>query len=59
MINGREILSDERRSAEYGYLQDYAKAWFQCMNDEKEKAKFLFEHPRYPLLVQSMYQMQY
>lgn len=46
-------MPDERRSAEYDYLREFAKDWFCSRNDEKEKAKFLFDHPRYPLLVQS------
>lgn len=53
VLNGREIQPDERRSAEYDYRREFAKDWFESQNDEKLKAKFLFEHPRYPWLVQS------
>lgn len=47
-------MADERRSSEYDYLREFAKDWMYCMNDEKEKAKFLLKNPRYEYLVKSM-----
>lgn len=50
ILNGTEILPVERRGAEYDYLKLYLPKWLETEN----RLSFINEHPRYPILVDSM-----
>ncbi|EFN86898.1 tubulin-specific chaperone E [Harpegnathos saltator] len=51
MLNGTEILYDERRGAEYDYLKLYLPKWQENESNTDKRTLFLNEHPRYPILV--------
>lgn len=51
ILNGTEILHDERRGAEYDYLKLYLPKWLESENDPEKRISFISEHPRYPALV--------
>lgn len=55
ILNGTEILHDERRGAEYDYLKLYLPKWLESENNPEKRILFISEHPRYPALVDSMY----
>ncbi|XP_015429023.1 PREDICTED: tubulin-specific chaperone E [Dufourea novaeangliae] len=52
ILNGTEIVHDERRGAEYDYLKLYLSKWIETENDSEKRNEFLSEHPRYPSLVE-------
>lgn len=51
ILNGTGIFPAERRGAEYDYLKLYLPKWLETEN----RISFINEHPRYPMLVESMY----
>lgn len=53
ILNGTEIFPAERRGAEYDYLKLYLSKWLETEN----RILFINEHPRYPMLVESMYKL--
>lgn len=57
ILNGTEILYDERRGAEYDYLKLYLPKWQETESNTEKKKLFLSEHPRYPILVDSTYKL--
>lgn len=54
ILNGTEIVHDERRGAEYDYLKLYLPKWTETEKDSEKRSEFIIEHPRYPKLVASM-----
>lgn len=57
ILNSTEILHDERRGAEYDYLKLYLPKWLEIENDAERRTLFTNEHPRYPVLVDSVYKL--
>jgi tubulin-specific chaperone E len=55
ILNGTEILHDERRGAEYDYLKLYLPVWLETESNSENRTSFITEHPRYPILVESTY----
>lgn len=55
ILNGTEIFHDERRGAEYDYLKLYLPMWLETESNSEKRTSFINEHPRYPVLVGSMY----
>ncbi|XP_070524067.1 tubulin-specific chaperone E-like isoform X2 [Cardiocondyla obscurior] len=51
ILNGTEILHDERRGAEYDYLKLYLPVWLETENNSEWRTSFINEHSRYPILV--------
>ncbi|XP_012522074.1 tubulin-specific chaperone E isoform X2 [Monomorium pharaonis] len=51
ILNGTEILSSERRGAEYDYLKLYLPVWLETESNSEKRMSFITEHPRYPILV--------
>ncbi|XP_012135137.2 glyoxalase 1 [Megachile rotundata] len=51
VLNGTEILQDERRGAEYDYMKLYFPRWIETENNSEKRKQFIIEHPRYPSLV--------
>lgn len=54
LLNGTEITHEERRGAEYDYLKLYLRKWIETENNPDKRNLFINEHPRYPILVDSM-----
>jgi len=59
ILNGTEILHDERRGAEYDYLKLYLPLWLETESNLKKRTSFINEHPQYPILVNSMYEVYF
>lgn len=57
ILNGTEILHDERRGAEYDYLKLYLPMWLETESNSEKRTSFINEHPRYPILVGSTYKL--
>lgn len=53
ILNGTEILSDERRGAEYDYLKLYLSKWLETEKHPEKRKLFTNEHPQYSILVDS------
>ncbi|EGI66346.1 Tubulin-specific chaperone E [Acromyrmex echinatior] len=51
ILNGTEILHDERRGAEYDYLKLYLPLWLETESNLEKRTSFINEHPQYPILV--------
>lgn len=51
ILNGTEIFPVERRGAEYDYLKLYLPKWLET----EKRISFVNEHPRYLILINSMY----
>lgn len=51
-FNGRAIIDEERRGAEYDYIKKYALEWLK-VRDTPEREKFLIGHNRYLELIES------
>lgn len=55
LLNGTEILSSERRGAEYDYLKMFAASWKNSDGDVVKRKEFITNHPRFPALVESKF----
>ncbi|KYN44335.1 Tubulin-specific chaperone E [Trachymyrmex septentrionalis] len=51
ILNGTEILHNERRGAEYDYLKLYLPLWLETESNLEKRTSFINEHPQYPILV--------
>ncbi|XP_018566591.1 tubulin-specific chaperone E isoform X2 [Anoplophora glabripennis] len=50
-FNGRTIIDEERRGAEYDYIKKYALEWIK-VKDTPERGRFLLQHNRYLELIE-------
>jgi len=57
ILNSTEIPHDERRGAEYDYLKLFLAKWLETENNLEKRTSFMNEHPRYSILVDSMYKL--
>lgn len=52
VLNGQQVLRDERKGAEIDYLKRFGTTWL-ALKTEDERKKFNAIHPRYMQLVAS------
>lgn len=51
-LNSTEIWYEERRGAEYDYLNMFARAWIESESNADKRREFIENHPRFPSLVE-------
>ncbi|XP_029951099.1 tubulin-specific chaperone E [Salarias fasciatus] len=51
VLNGRQVLPEERGGAERDYLKMFGREWLQSEGCQESRARFSQEHPRYQVLV--------